>query len=253
MSGPSTHNALTGQVALVTGGSLRLGRAIVLGLAADGADVVIHYGTSAEAAEGLAEDVRADGGRAHTLQADLAATDQVAGVVTRAVDRAGRLDLLVNCASIFPAGGLAELEPSALVENLQVNAWAPLVLARDLAGLGGTSQVVNLLDTRIAAPTSGDHLAYYLSKRTLADVTRLLALDLAPGVRVNGVAPGAVLAPVDAPPGYLDSLAASLPLERAGGVEDIVRAVLFLVHSPFVTGQVIFVDGGRHLQGSLHG
>jgi pteridine reductase len=248
-----THKPLTGQVALVTGGAVRLGRAIVCGLVADGAHVVIHYGTSSEAAEGLAEEVRAGGGRAQTLQADFAVADQADGLVERAVERAGRLDLLVNSASIFPPGRLEDLDPGALVENLRVNAWAPLVLARDLARLGRPAQVVNLLDTRISAPTSSGHLAYYLSKRTLADITRLLALELAPGIRVNGVAPGAVLAPTDAPAGYLESLAAGLPLERTGEAADIVRAVRFLVHSPFVTGQVIFVDGGQHLQGGQHG
>lgn len=253
LEGPVTDKALTGQVALVTGGALRLGRAIARGLAADGADVVIHYGASSEAAQALADQLRAEGVRAFTVQADLAAADGVDGLVERAVAHAGRLDLLINSASIFPAGSLAELDPGALVENLQVNAWAPLMLARDLASLGRPAQVVNLLDTRIAAPTDPEHLAYYLSKRTLADITRLLALELAPGIRVNGVAPGAVLAPADAPPGFLDGLAAGLPLGRAGEVGDIVRAVRFLVHSPFVTGQVIFVDGGQHLQGSLHG
>ena len=248
-----TDKALSGQVALVTGGAVRLGRAIVCGLVSDGVHVVIHYGTSSAAAEALAEEVRADGGRAWTLQADLAVADQVDGLVERAVERAGRLDLLVNSASIFPSGRLADLDPDALVENLRVNAWAPLVLARDLARQGRPAQVVNLLDTRIAASTSSDHLAYYLSKRTLADITRLLAVELAPGIRVNGVAPGAVLAPTEAPAGYLDSLAAGLPLERTGGADDIVRAVRFLVHSPFVTGQVIFVDGGQHLLGGLHG
>ncbi len=245
--------ALAGQVALVTGGARRLGRAIVEELVADGAHVAIHYGTSVEAAQVLAQEVQSGGGRAFTLQADLAVAEQVDGLVERAVDRVGRLDLVVNSASIFPAGRLTDLDLGALVENLRVNAWAPLVLARDLARLGRPAQVVNLLDTRIASSTASDHLAYYLSKRTLADITRLLALELAPGIRVNGVAPGAVLAPIDAPVGYLESLASGLPLERAGGVEDVVRAVRFLVHSPFVTGQVIFVDGGQHLQGSHYG
>jgi pteridine reductase len=253
MSHRSIHNVLTGQVALVTGGALRLGRAIVQGLVADGARVVIHYSTSSEAAEGLAAQIRAGGGRADTVQADLAVTEEVGGLVDRAVALAGGLDLVVNSASIFPAGGLADLDLGALTENLRVNAWAPLVLARDLARLGRSAQVVNLLDTRIAAPTSSDHLAYYLSKRALADITRSLAVELAPKLRVNGVAPGAVLAPGNAPAGYLESLASGLPLERVGGVGDVVRAVRFLVHSPFVTGQVIFVDGGQHLQGSHYG
>lgn len=248
-----THKALVGQVALVTGGARRLGRAIVEGLAAYGADLVIHYGASSEAAEALAEQVRAGGGRAFTVQADLAVGADVDGLVDQAVAKAGQVDLLINNASIFPAGDLAGLGSGELQQNFQVNAWAPLIMSRDLAALGRPAQVVNLLDTRIALPTDPDHLAYYLSKRMLADVTRLLALELAPEIRVNGVAPGAVLAPADAPPGYLEGLATGLPLRRTGGPADIVRAVRFLVLSPFVTGQVIFVDGGQHLEGSVHG
>jgi len=248
-----TDKMLAGQVALVTGGALRLGRAIAEGLAADGADVVIHYGASSEAAEGLAEQLRARGGRAFIVQADLAVGQEVEGLVQRAVALAGRMDLLVNNASVFPPGDLAALRPSELTQNLQVNAWAPLMLSRELAGFGRPAQVVNLLDARIASSADPDHVAYYLSKRMLADLTRLLALELAPGIRVNGVAPGAVLAPADAAPGYLEGLAAGLPLRRTGGSADIVRAVRFLVQSPFVTGQVIFVDGGQHLKGSVHG
>ena len=95
-------------------------------------------------------------------------------------------------------------------------------------------------------------MAYYLSKRTLADVTRLLALELAPRVRVNAVAPGAVLAPADAPPGYLERLGQTLPLGRTGGPADVVAAARYLWSAPFVTGQVIFADGGQHLQGAPH-
>lgn len=244
--------ALAGQIALVTGGAHRLGRALVEALSHDGATVVIHYRASEPAAEGLAGELRRAGARAHTIQADLASPLEVASLVDRTVGLAGGLDLLVNNASIFPAGTLAELRAEDLAENLQVNAWAPLMLARSLAARGRPAQVVSLLDTRVAAAADPAHLAYYLSKRALADITRLLALELGPAIRVNGVAPGAVLAPADAPAGYLAGLAAGLPLQRTGGPGDVVRAVRFLVASPFVTGQVIFVDGGQHLNGSGH-
>ncbi len=243
---------LAGQVALVTGSAHRLGRAIAEGLAADGAAVVIHYGRSAEAAEGLAGALRKEGAQAHVVGADLSVPGEVEDLVQRASGLAGSVDLLINSASIFPAGTLAELSLETLSENQQVNAWAPLMLARALAARQRPAQVVNLLDTRVAAPHDPDHVAYYLSKRALADVTRLLAVELAPDIRVNAVAPGAVLAPVDAPEGYLHQLAAGLPLRRTGGPADIVRAVLFLLQSPFVTGQIIYVDGGQHLKGSAY-
>jgi NAD(P)-dependent dehydrogenase (short-subunit alcohol dehydrogenase family) len=161
------------------------------------------------------------------------------------------MDFLVNNASIFPAGRLDEVELSHVQENLRVNAWAPFLLTRALwrrlRGTGRRASVVNLLDTRLVG---GDlaHAAYHLSKATLGELTSLTALEFAPDLRVNGVAPGAVMPPEGLDEDYLNGLTADLPLQRRGFPADIADATLYLLGATFVTGQVIFVDGGRHIR-----
>ncbi len=253
MEGPSLSSpALAGELALVTGGARRLGRAIVLELARAGADVVVHYHGSADAAERVCEEARAFGVDAWAVQGGFENETEVAGLVPGAREKAGRpLTILVNSASIFPQGGLSDMTRADFDGNMHVNAWTPLALARAFAEQGGRGCVVNLLDTKITSH-DGDHAAYILSKHTLAAATRFLALELAPRVRVNAVAPGAVLAPepADDPDAYLAKLAEGLPLKRSGSADDIARAVAFLVTSAFITGQIIFVDGGAHLGGA---
>ena len=240
------------KVALVTGGARRLGRAIALTLADAGAAVVVHYNHSGEAAQATAETIRQRGGSAWTLQADLSDPHRAEALIGRARERVGtEISILVNNASIFPSGGLSDLTPDSLDANLRVNALAPLFLGRALSAQGTPGQVVNLLDTRIAGH-DGEHVAYLLSKQLLAHVTRLLARELAPRVTVNGVAPGPVLPPAQKDQSYLDALAARLPLGRPPRPEEIADTVRFLVCSPSVTGQVIYVDGGNHLGSGDH-
>jgi len=243
---------LSGRTALVTGAAKRLGRATALALAAEGTDVVVHYGRSRKAAEDTAEDIRRLGRHAWTLGADLADPEQASGLVAGSCEQAGPLDILVNSASIFPDGGLTDVEPAELALNVQVNAMAPLALGRAFAAQGRRGDIINFLDTRIT-DYDRDHAAYHLSKRMLADLTRMMALEFAPGVKVNAVAPGLILPPAGKDESYLDRLASTNPLGRHGEAEDVTRAVLFLLASDFVTGQVIFVDGGRHMKGRVYG
>jgi pteridine reductase len=243
----------TNATALVTGGGRRLGRAIALGLARAGAAVVIHYGQSAAEADAVAAEARTLSGRAATVQADLAQPDQADTLIARAAQAAGtNITILVNCASIFPADTVRDMTTASLQQNVQVNAMAPLVLARSLAAQPAATDVVNLLDARIV-DYDRLHAAYHLSKRMLFTITRMLALELAPAVKVNAVAPGLILPPPGADESFLTQQAHTNPLNRHGSAEDIVAAVMFLLASPFITGQVIFVDGGRHMKGCVYG
>jgi pteridine reductase len=238
---------LRGRKALVTGAAKRLGRAIALALAREGVDVVVHSNaSSAEAAE-LVADLERLGVRAWTAGADFRRPDELASLVRRALDLAGGLDILVNSASIFPAGKLADLTFASLVENLEVNAWAPLVLSREFARLVGAGRIVNLEDSRIAGFDHA-HAGYILSKHALAAITRTLALELAPRITVNAVRPGLILPPPGKDASYVERLATTLPLQRHGEPDDVADAVVFLASSDFVTGEVVFVDGGRHLR-----
>ena len=244
--------SLTGKTALVTGAAKRLGRAIALSLAHEGVGVVLHYRSSEESVEEVAGAVCGLGVKAWMLKADLAASCEAELLVARAIDAAGPLDFLINNASVFAQGRLTEMTAEDVRVNVDVNALAPFVAARRFAGQGREGVVLNLLDARIV-DYDREHAAYHLSKRMLFDLTRMMALEFAPSVRVNAIAPGLILPPEGEDEGYLASLAHTNPLNRYGAAADIASAALFLLKSDFVTGQVVFVDGGRHLRGNVYG
>ena len=237
---------LAGKTALVTGAARRLGRAVSLALASSGTNVVVHYSRSAREAEALADEISRLGVRATALGADLGEPEEAEALVVRAEERAGHLDALVNNASIFGPETLEVASLDHLIQSVRVNAWAPFVLTRAFARRSGQGRVVNLLDTRVAGVDLA-HVGYILGKDLLAVLTRMTAVEFAPGISVNAVAPGLILPPPGEDEAYLARLARGLPLKRHGAAEDVARAVLFLLESDFVTGQVVFVDGGRHL------
>lgn len=243
---------LAGKTALVTGGAIRIGAAIAERLALAGADLVVHHGASHAAASEMVARIEKLGRRAWPLHADLASPQSAAQLVPEARRLAGGLDVLVNSAAIFPEGDATSIDDGTLARVMQINAWSPVTLARAFAAdAPDGANVVNLLDTRIHR-VERDHFAYNTSKSTLAALTRGLALAFAPRVRVNGVAPGAILPPPDAPPEHLARVVhARVPLARAGTPRDVADAVLYLATSPFVTGIVLTVDGGEHLNGRI--
>jgi pteridine reductase len=245
---------LKGQTALITGAARRVGRRIALALADRGVSVFVHYNSSGAGAESLSAEIRDRGVQAWPLQGSLENPDRIGSMWEQALDRSpgGRISLLVNNASIFPSDTLHTLEREDLDRSLGVNALAPLQLIRLFAAQQGPGSVVNLLDSRIGGYMKR-HVSYALSKRMLFSLTRMLALELAPGVRVNAVAPGMILAPEGAGGEELDRLAARSPLGRWGDPEDVAGAVLFLLENDYITGQVIFADGGAFMKESLYG
>ncbi len=245
-------SALAGKVALITGAAKRLGRATALALAAKGADVVLHYNHSADAAAALAEEIQRGGRQAWTLRCDLGEAPQTEDLMGHAIRAAGAVDILINNASIFPTGRVTEASVEDILANVQVHAVGPLLLSRALAAQGRGGHIINFLDARIA-DYDREHAAYHLSKRMLFTLTRMLALELAPDVLVNAVAPGLILPPPGEEEGFLDRMAHTNPMNRHGSPADVAEAVLFLLTSRFITGQVIFVDGGRHMKGRVYG
>lgn len=236
------------KVALVTGAGVRVGRALALGAAEAGYDVAVHYHTSGSAAREVVRRVEALGRRAEAVPGDLgtgAGVREVAGAVR---DAFGRLDLLVNNASTFEPASLLDVDEAAWDAVMAVNLKGPFLLVRETADLlraaGGS--VVNLVDlSAFQAWTGYPH--HSVSKAALLHLTRVMARALAPHVRVNAVAPGTVLPPDGYDDASLDRERRRTPLGRAGSPEDVVRTVLFLAASPFITGEVVLVDGGRHL------
>jgi len=240
---------LEGRNALVTGAARRIGRAISLALAREGANVAVHYSGSEREAGELAVEIEGLGARAVALRADLSDPAELAGLVDLAAEALGTLDILVNNASIFPSDTFETVDLESLERNLELNAWAPLALTRAFAARCESGHVVNLLDSRLTG-FDRTHASYILSKHVLSAITRAAALELAPGIAVNAIAPGLILPPAGEDDAYVERLAQTLPLKRHGSPEDVAAAAVYLVASRFVTGETIYVDGGRHLKHS---
>lgn len=240
---------LAGKTALITGGARRVGRAIAIALANAGVNVIIHYNRSASEAEELVELIKKMGPKAWAIQADLSAKDDLEGLINKTIQTAGQLDILINNASTFPASKFSTVTLDDLITSIRTDAWAPFELGRRFALEVKKGHIINLLDSRIVG-YDWKHVGYHAAKHLLELFTRMMAIQLAPSVAVNAIAPGLILPPEGKDSSYLEPLKGELPLKRIGSPEQVADAVLYLVSSDFITGQVIFVDGGRHLNGA---
>ena len=239
------------RVVLVTGAGRRIGRAIALELAGGGMHLGLHCRASAAEAQAVAEQARALGVRAEVFSADLADAAACEALVPQVLARMGRLDALVNNASLFEYDDALSASALAMHAHWRVNTWAPVALARALhahvSARKGHGCVVNLLDQKLANPNP-DYFSYTLSKAALHSATTLLAQALSPAVRVCGVAPGVTLASSSMSAQEFERAHALTPLQRSSTPQDIARAVRFLIESPAITGSTLWVDGGQHLQ-----
>ena len=226
-----------------------MGRAIVLGLADAGADIVLHYGGSAAEARETAADAAARGARVEIVQADLADSEAGAALLAAAAGLAP-IRVLVNSAAAFPEDSLAGVTAEQWARTLAVNLRAPVLVTQAFAAAlpdGAEGAVVNVTDWRTARPYR-DHFSYTVAKGGIDTFTLAAAEALAPRIRVNGVALGAILPPPGKDSAYLKELARQIPVERVGGTEPVVDAVLFLLRNDFVTGEIVRLDGGAHLR-----
>lgn len=245
------NESLTGRTGLVTGGARRVGAAITRRLHAAGANVLVHYRDSDGDAEKLVAELNAQRPKsAQKVKAELLAPIAPRALVGAALESFGRLDLLVNNASSFFPVGVGAIEPSHWEELIGSNLRAPLFIAQEAAPelAKNEGSIVNIVDIHAERPLKG-YPVYSVAKAGLAALTRSLALELAPRVRVNAVAPGAIAWPEDGQfePAERDRILATTPLARMGSPEDIAQAVHFLACAPYVTGQVLAVDGGRSI------
>lgn len=242
---------LENRVALVTGGAVRIGRAISLALAQAGMRIVVHYRSSGDEAEAVVREIREIGGEAVALAADLSRHEETLRLADEAESAFGRVDVLVNNASVFPPERLDEVDEELWELAMAVNLKAPFFLTQRIGARmreRGEGVVVNLADLAGLQPWKA-YAAHAVSKAGLVHLTRVAARSLAPEVRVVAVAPGTVLPPEGTPEPELRRLAERAALKRLGSPQDVVQAVLYLLGADFVTGEVLILDGGRTLGG----
>ena len=240
---------LAGTTALITGGAHRVGEGIALGLAEAGCDLVLHYNASVGPAEQTAAAAEAMGRRVTLVGADLADPASAPLIVASAGDLAP-IRVLVNSAAMFSEDSLSDVTPAGWQQTLAVNLAAPVFLTQAFAAaLPGDVEgaVVNVTDWRTARPYS-DHFSYSIAKGAIDTFTGAAAEHLAPRIRVNAVALGAILPPPGKDSSYLKELAREIPLQRVGNPGVVADAVLHLLRNDFITGEIVRVNGGAHLR-----
>ena len=235
--------------ALVTGAGLRLGLAMARALAADGWAVALAARNSFASAEAAAREITSGGGKAVAIMGDLTDRETPQRLLRQSVEELGAVTLLVNNAGVFIDDSVRTMSPDTIDANLNVNLRAPMLLTRafyELLPSSAEGCVINLLDQRVANPTPR-YMSYTASKVALEAMTRTWALELAPNVRVNAIAPGMALPDHHSNEAVMARWTAGFPLGRGTSPEEICDALRFLVRAPSVTGQVIHLDGGQRL------
>jgi pteridine reductase len=237
--------SLNGKTILITGAARRLGRMFALACARAGADIVIHHGHSDTDAENLREEITGMGRQAWAIKADLSDPGQARQLIPQ-INESTPLDALVNSAAIFESLSLETTSIKDWERHMSVNLDAPFLLSQAFAKQASAgARIVNILDWRALRPGS-DHFAYTISKAALAALTESLAVALAPGITVNGLALGAVLPPADG--NVNPEITRSIPAKRWSKADEVEEALLFLLGGPaYITGEILHVDGGRHL------
>ena len=245
-------NNLAGKTALITGASKRLGRATALTLAENGINTIIHYNKSEhDAAETVKLSLEKNVISAK-IQYNLKDIGGIKNLLNEAKNVTGKLDFLINSASIYPVDSLNSLSDFNLNNTININTLAPFVLAREFNNICERGSIINFLDARMT-DFEPNHISYQLSKQMLLNLTKMMSLEFAPSIRVNAVAPGIIIPDNISDEESLLRLKEGNPLKRIGTPVEISSTVLFLLQNEFITGQVIYVDGGRNLRGNVYG
>lgn len=237
-------------VALITGAANRVGAVIAARLAQNGYAVIVHYRGSEQAAQDLVETISAAGGKAASVAADLTKRSERATLVARAAEKLGPLTVLVNNASLYEPDSVETLDEDLWDQHFGVHAEAPLFLTRDFARQlpeTATGNVINIIDARVLGP-GPSYTSYTLSKAVLFTATRTMAQSLAPRIRVNAIGPGPTLPEAGQSDAEFEERIDQLPLERGADPDDIASAILYLLNARAVTGQMLALDGGSHLE-----
>ena len=236
------------QTALITGASKRIGKTLAEHLAKKGWSILIHYNSSDKPANELANRLRLiyPNQNFNTIKTNLSNSDEVEKLIPDVVNKFGKFQLLINNASVFNKGDVSETSSGLFNSQFDVNFKAPFLLIRDFANYCKQGNVINFVDTRITSNKSG-FAAYSLSKKALWELTKMAALEFAPAIRINAIAPGVTLPPTDKDESYLENLAKNIPMKKPGGVKPILKSIDYILENNHLTGQLLFADGGENL------
>jgi NAD(P)-dependent dehydrogenase (short-subunit alcohol dehydrogenase family) len=235
-------------VALITGSAVRVGREIAFHLADAGWDLALHYNSSLKEGSSLESELRAryPNQQFCLFKASLSSAEETKKLVANVINHFGRLDLLINNAAIFETASLRNTSGQMLDRHWQINCRAPFILIIDFANHAEKGIIVNIVDTRISKNYS-DYFAYTMSKKALWELTKMAASELAPGFRVNAIAPGALLPPAGKDSDYLEKVASKSPLKTPVQMSSILKSIDYILENESMTGQLLFCDGGAHL------
>lgn len=240
---------ISSQTVLITGAAKRIGKAIALSFAAKKWSVAVHYNTSKDKAEKLAREINSSGGKAIAVKGDLSKHEEIPAVISQTNDAFGEIGCLVNNASTFICDSVKTATYESWIENLHVNLLAPFFLSQQFASqLSDDSHgaIINLIDQRVLNLTP-NYSSYTVSKSGLWTLTQTMAQALAPNIRVNAIAPGFVLPVNEHDKEKFEKLCAATPLQQKTQVQEICRTVDYILETPSMTGQIIAIDGGKHL------
>jgi NAD(P)-dependent dehydrogenase (short-subunit alcohol dehydrogenase family) len=232
---------------MITGAAKRVGKETALFLAACGYNIVIHYNKSKEEAVETADEIRKLGKEAFTVQAEFADPSEICGFFKRAEFRHATPSHLINSASIYSPDSFAELNYTDLSRSLNINAITPALLTAEFAGLETAESIINFIDARHKKIIKG-FTSYDLSKKLLFEITKSAAIELAPKVRVNAIAPGLIMENSANAEENPDKIRSTMPLKTIGGLDETLNSILFLMESTHITGQIIYTDSGMHLK-----
>ncbi|MGC8739416.1 MAG: SDR family oxidoreductase [Candidatus Hydrogenedens sp.] len=242
---------LKGMNAIITGSAKRIGKHLSLRLAQEGINLALHYNSSDKDAKQLQKALENYPIKTTLIKQDLNITNAGEILFESAINKLGKIDIVINNASIFPEHDIKTFSYEDLITSINIHAWAPLQLSRCLYSQCEQGIIINILDTRLW-DYDLRHSSYYLGKQLLRYITRTLAIEFAPKIRVNAIAPGLILPPPGETHEYLKKMSKTNPLQTFGNENDVSDAVVFLLKAKFITGQVIFIDGGRFLLGSVN-
>ncbi len=245
-------NLLQNKTAILTGATGKLGSCLAQALMKEGVHLVLQYNSSETRAEELIKFSKINRVRAAAVKLNMLKQESLQVLIEEAISLTGRIDYLINSASTYKSSSLSDITAADIIEAVTVNAAAPLLLSREFRNQCKTGAIVNILDARMV-DYDKNHLAYSLSKQMLFSLTRMMSIEFAPDIRVNAIAPGIVTIPEGTTEDTVAKMEDATVLKKTGTGEDVVSALIYLLSNSFVTGETLFVDGGRNLRGKMFG